>query len=52
VRGVIGDCDHDLFNCDLDAFKAYKGLPNDWPTEPTLVVHPAVPLAASPDVMM
>jgi GH25 family lysozyme M1 (1,4-beta-N-acetylmuramidase) len=44
VRGITGDVDRDLFNGDLETFKAYMGLPNELPTEPTIVVHPAVPL--------
>jgi GH25 family lysozyme M1 (1,4-beta-N-acetylmuramidase) len=44
VRGIVGDCDRDLFNGDLAMFKAYMGLPDELSTEPTIVVHPAVPL--------
>jgi hypothetical protein len=48
VRGIAGDVDRDLFNGDLETFKAYVGLPNELPTEPTIVVHPTVPLDYPP----
>jgi lysozyme len=44
VRGIAGDVDRDLFNGDLETFKTYMGLPSALPTEPTTVVHAAVPL--------
>lgn len=46
VRGIVGDCDRDLFNGDLAAFRAYMGLPSDRTEESIQVVH------AMPDLVM
>jgi hypothetical protein len=43
VRGILGDCDRDLFNGDLSAFRAYMGLPDGGTGEPDApIVHPVV----------
>lgn len=44
VAGIYGDCDRNLFNGDLDAFRAYMGLPPARDPERTDIVHPAVPM--------
>lgn len=49
VRGITGDCDRDLFNGDLAAFKRYMGLPDDQPDEPTPIVH-AIPDMPTPTI--
>jgi GH25 family lysozyme M1 (1,4-beta-N-acetylmuramidase) len=42
VRGILGDCDRNLFNGDVAALRRYMGFPDDRPTEPEQIIHPRV----------
>lgn len=43
VAGITGDVDRDVFNGDLESFRAYMGLPNECPTVPLIPVAYALP---------